>query len=216
MSEAVIEQLITDGLTAPSWSNTRPFMIAVASGDKRDRISADMLERWWLLAGFRSGNLAKKLKFFFSPRAWPISDYPMLAAYPKELQPRSRRVGKELYGLLGVARGDGQARDEQWANNYRFFGAPTVLFVFIHKSLDVFAANDAGLFAENLMLSAHAKGLGACAQGALAIWRSAVRKEFEVPKGYKLIYGIALGHPSDHKVNGFQANRIPTSEIIIK
>lgn len=211
----LVEALINDGLTAPSWSNTRPFLVGIATGEKRDRISQDMLSRWWVLAGARSGGLVQKIKLVFTPKAWPISDYDMLNAYPKELLPRSRRVGKELYALLEVARGDKQARDEHWALNYKFFNAPTVLFVFIHKKLDVFAANDAGLFAENLMLSAHNQGLGTCAQGAVGLWRSAVRREFKVPKGYKLVYGIAVGYPTDHKVNTFQAHRITAEEITI-
>jgi len=212
----VIEELITDGLTAPSWSNTRPYMVAVVSGEVRDRISADMLRRWDAAAGLRSGGILDKIKFLFRPDAWPQSDYPMISAYPKELQPRSRKVGKELYGMLGVARGDKKARDEQWANNYKFFGAPVEIFVFIHKGLDVFAANDAGLFAQNVMLSAEARGLGTCAQGAVAIWSNAVRREFNVPKGYKLIYGIAVGHPSNAAVNDFQAERLPAGDITIE
>jgi len=216
VSASVIEELITDGLTAPSWSNTRPYMVAVATGEVRDRISEDLLRRWDAAAGLRSGGILDKIKFLFRPDAWPQSDYSMISAYPKELQPRSRKVGKELYGMLGVARGDKKARDEQWANNYKFFGAPVEIFVFIHKGLGVFAANDAGLFAQNLMLSAQARGLGTCAQGAVAIWSNAVRREFNVPKGYKLIYGIALGHPSKEPVNGFQAERLPAGDITIK
>lgn len=212
---SVIEELITDAMTAPSWSNTRPYLVAVASGAQRDRISADLLQRWNLLAGFRSGGILEKLRFFFTPTAWPISDFAMLAPYPKVLQPRARKVGKQLYTLLGVARGDRKARDEQWAANYRFFGAPTELFIFVHKGLGVFAANDAGLFAQNLMLSAHSRGLGTCAQGAVALWRSAIHKEFQVPPGYKLIYGIAVGHPSAAEVNKFQAERLPASEITV-
>jgi nitroreductase len=212
----VIEELINDGLTAPSWSNTRPYMVAVVSGEVRDRISHDLLRRWNAAAGLRSGSILEKIKFAFRSYAWPQSDYPMMAAYPQELQPRSRKVGKELYGLLGVARGDKKARDEQWANNYKFFGAPVEIFVFIHKGLGVFAANDAGLFAQNLMLSAHARGLGTCAQGAVALWSNAVRAEFDVPKDYKLIYGIAVGYPSKDKVNGFQAERLPAADITIQ
>lgn len=211
----LIEELINDGLTAPSWSNTRPFMVAVASGELRDQIAKDFSERWALAAGFRSGTFAQKLKFILSPKAWPLSDYFMSNQYDKTLMPRARRVGKELYGLLGVARGDRKARDEQWARNYEFFGAPTVVFVFIHKSLDVFAANDVGLFAQNFMLSAHANGLGTCAQGALALWPSAVRAKFAVPKGYRMIYGIALGYKSDALANTFQAHRIGADEIKI-
>lgn len=212
----LIDEIIQDGLTAPSWSNTRPFMVAVASGEVRDRISQDMLERWSVGSGVTSGSLKEKIKFLFTPKAWPLSDYPIMKAYPKSLQPRAKRVGKELYGMLGVARGDKKARDAQWAKNYEFFNAPVEIFVFIHKGLSVFAANDAGLFAENLMLSAHAKGLGACAQGAVAIWPKAVHEEFNIPKGYKLIYGIAIGYPDDAEVNTFKANRIGVEEIKIK
>ncbi|MFM9014916.1 MAG: nitroreductase family protein, partial [Candidatus Nanopelagicus sp.] len=30
--QEIIEQILTDSLTAPSWSNTRPFKVAVATG----------------------------------------------------------------------------------------------------------------------------------------------------------------------------------------
>ncbi len=212
----VIDELISDGLTAPSWSNTRPFMVKVADGQLRDQISEEMLKRWSLLSAARTGNLWDKLKLVFTWIGLPISDYDMTNKYPEELIGRSRRVGKELYALLEVPRGDAKARDAHWANNYKFFGAPTVLFVFIHKSLGVHAANDAGLFAENLILSAHARGLGTCAQGAVALWRGAIRKYITVPKNYKLVYGIAIGYPSDDKVNTFQAHRLSPEEIKIQ
>lgn len=213
--DALIEKLLSDGLTAPSWSNTRPFMVAVASGEVRERISREMQRRWWLLAAARAKGIAGKIKLLLHLEAAPRADYNMFKPYPKSLQPRSRRVGKELYAALGVGRGDKKARDEQWARNYEFFGAPTELFIFIHKDLDVFAASDAALFAENLILSAHAHGLGTCAQGAAGMWPSIVRKEFKVPAGYKLLYGIAIGYASDHPVNKFGAHRIGPDEIRI-
>ena len=212
---AIIEELIADGLTSPSWSNTRPIMVAVASGELRDRISKDMLERAKVLTGFRIGSLADKIKFLFTPKAWPISDYTMLKPYPPELQPRTRRVGKELYGLIGVPRGDKKAREQQWMKNYEFFGAPVELFVFVHKSLGMFAANDAGMFSQNLILSAHARGLGTCAQGAAVLWADAVRRELNVPKGYKLLYGIAVGYASDSIINTFGATRLTPAEVTV-
>jgi nitroreductase len=212
---AVIEALIADGLTSPSWSNTRPIMVAVATGEVRDRISAEFHSRWNVLAGFRSGNLAQKIKFFVTPKAWPRSDYSMTAPYPKELQPRSIGNGKALYKHIEVPRGDKQARDAQWGRNFDFFGAPVAIFVYVHKGLGVFAANDAGLFAQNLMLSAHARGLGACAQGIAALWSAPSRREFNVPKNYKLIYGIAIGYPSDAHINSFGAQRLTPADITI-
>jgi nitroreductase len=216
VSQKLIDEIITDAMTAPSWSNTRPFMIGIAVGDKRDRISAGMLKRWKVLAAARNGGILPKLKLAFTPWAWPINDYNMLKAYPKELTVRSRKVGKDLYALLEVPRGDVAARDAHWARNYEFFGAPVEFFIFAHKGLGAYAASDASLFAQNLMLSAHARGLGTCAQGAVAMWSNFVKTEFELPSEYQLLYGIALGYPSDHKVNSFRAERLPISDIIAK
>jgi len=118
--------------------------------------------------------------------------------------------------LFGVKRGDRTARDVQWGKNYSFFGAPVELFIYIHKSLHVYAASDAGLMMQNLMLSAHAHGLGTCAQGAVNIWDDVIRKEFDISKDYRLLCGMAIGYPTDTPVNKFQANRIGLDELIIK
>ena len=217
----LVDALLTDAMTAPSWSNTRPYLVAVASGEVRDRISASMVSRWqvlgatrragwrgWLRLAVQWGQLAQAL------RALPRTEYRMLLNYPSPLLERSRRIGRDLYSLLGVARGDSKGRDDQWQRNYEFFGAPVELFVFVHRKLGLPAASDAGLFMQNLMLGATARGLGTCAQGAVAIWPDLVRAEFEVPEGYRLLCGIALGYPSNAAVNGFAAERLPAAAII--
>ncbi len=146
----------------------------------------------------------------------PTSNIKMSKPYVKELKPRAVRIGKELYAVLGVARGDRTARDAEWAKNYEFFGAPVELFIYIHKSLGIWSASDAGLMMENLMLSAHAHGLGTCAQGAVGIWDDVVRKEFDVPKDYRLLCGLAIGYPTDAPVNAFKAHRLSVDEITLK
>jgi hypothetical protein len=49
----------------------------------------------------------------------------------------------------------------------------------------------------------------------VAIWEDAVRAEFDVPSEYGLLYGVAVGYPSQHSVNRFGAERIPASEITL-
>jgi nitroreductase len=212
----IIEQILKDSLTAPSWSNTRPFKVAVASGDIRDRISNEFLSRWSVLSKIMRKGILNKLRIVYSRYGLPTSNRLIVKPYPAELKPRAERVGKEMYETFGVARGDRTARDQQWAKNYSFFGAPVELFIYIHKSLHVYAASDAGLMMQNLMLSAHAHGLGSCAQGAVAIWDDVVRKEFDVPKGYRLLCGISLGYPSESSMNDFKANRLEVEELTLK
>jgi nitroreductase len=214
--EELINQLIQDALAAPSWSNTRPFKIAIAKNEVKDRISAEFLRRWSALSRFRNGNLFTKLKVLLRGYGFPTSNRLLVRPYVPELKPRAERVGKELYEWIGIARGDRKARDIQWGRNYEFFGAPTVLFVFVHKSLGVYAGSDAGLMMQNLVLSAHARGLGTCLQGAVIIWDDVIRKEFDISKDYRLLCGIAIGYPSDAKVNDFKAHRLSVDEILIK
>ncbi len=212
----IINQILTDALTAPSWSNTRPFKVAVATGEVKDRISNEFQSRWAVLSKMMSKGWRSKFRLLRSRYGLPTSNRSIIKPYVAELKPRAERVGRELYQSLGVQRGDTEARNAQWGKNYSFFGAPVELFIYIHKSLHIYAASDAGLMMENLMLSAHGYGLGTCAQGAVNIWDDVVREEFEVSKDYRLLCGIAIGYPSDAKVNSFQANRIDVSELLLK
>ena len=212
----LIEKILKDSLTAPSWSNTRPFKVAVATGEIRERISTEFLSRWSVLSKIMRKGFLNKLRIIYSRYGLPTSNRSIAKPYPAELKPRAERVGREMYETFGVTRGDRTARDQQWAKNYSFFGAPVELFIYVHKSLHIYAASDAGLMMQNLVLSAHAHGLGTCAQGAVAIWDDVVRKEFDIPKGYRLLCGIAMGYPSDSSINDFKANRINVEELTLK
>ena len=214
--QELIDELLRDAMTAPSWSNTRPYLVGIATGEKRDQISRELLASWEAPAKALRGGTWGNIKLFFTRFGLPKSDYRVFRPYPKELVPRQQRVGSELYGMLGIKRDDHVARQAQWARNYEFFGAPVELFIFTHKGLGEYSVSDAGLFMQNLMLGAHARGLGTCAQGAVALWADPIRKQFQIPKGYKLLCGIALGYPSDHKVNSFEAERLPIEDIKLK
>jgi nitroreductase len=214
--QEILDQILTDALTSPSWSNTRPFKIAVTTGEVKDRISNEFLSRWSVLSKIMRKGFRNKLRLIFTRYGLPTSNRSIVKPYVKELRPRAQRVGKELYELFGVKRGDRDARDNQWGKNYSFFGAPVEMFIYIHKSLHIYAASDAGLMMENLMLSAHGFGLGTCAQGAVNIWDDVVRREFDIPKNYRLLCGMAVGYPSDSPVNSFKANRIGIDEVLFK
>ena len=118
----IINQILKDSLTAPSWSNTRPFKVAVATGEVKDRISNEFLARWHVLSKIMRKGFKNKLRLIFSRYGLPTSNRSIVKPYVAELKPRAERVGRELYTLFGVARGDRDARDKQWGKNYEFFG----------------------------------------------------------------------------------------------
>lgn len=211
----LLDAVLSDALTAPSWSNTQPYRLAVASGAVRDRISAELCARYDAGMRARRGGLPGRLRIALTRYGLPDGDFRVPERYPDDLQPRRVASGRALYEVLGIDRADRPARDRQMRRNVELFGAPTVVFVFVHSGLREYAVLDAGAMLQTLLLSAHARGLGACAQGALAIWAGPVRAEFAVPPQYRLICGVSLGYPTDHPVNHFAPGRAPLSEILL-
>jgi hypothetical protein len=50
----------------------------------------------------------------------------------------------------------------------------------------------------------------------VGIWDDVVRQEFDIPKDYRLLCGLAIGYPSAAPVNSFGAHRIGLNEIVIE
>ena len=212
----LIAAILDDARWAPSWSNTQPYRIAVASGALKDQIKELLLARFDAATKLQAGGLPAKLAAFLTrSKALPDGDFDTRFEYPPELVPRRRATGFGLYATLGIRRDDSAARHRQMRRNWEFFGAPVVLFVFVRRELGAYSVLDAGIFLQSLMLSAHARGLGTCAEGALGTWAGPVREAFEVPPNYKLLCGLALGWPSDHVVNAYNPGRAEVAEMLI-
>ena len=195
----VLEDILNEGVTAPSWSNTRPFMVAVATGGQRDRISNALVQRL--------RDSAEQKGMGANP------DFTHVIPYPEGLVERSQRVGKGIYDTLEIDRADAAARFKFLERNYEFFGAPTALFFFTHRGLDHFGTLDLGLYMQTVMLAAKARGIGTCAQGYLGNYPDIIREEFEVSDDYALVCGMSIGYPSDHPINSWGAERLPVTDL---
>lgn len=214
--EATMEEILAAALHAPSWGNVQPYRVAVASGALAQEISTDLMALYRHAMAFRNAGFLERLKMLKDGIPRPDGDFNTIMTYPPELDARYKATGKGLYELLGIKRGDRAARDKQMGKNFSFFGAPTVLFVFCSDDLGAYAALDTGAFIQSLALAAHTRGLGTCAQAALATWAKPVKKRFDIPQGYKLICGVALGYPTDAPVNAYAPNRRTLDELLIQ
>jgi nitroreductase len=211
----LLDAVLADANWSPSWSNTQPYRIAIASGDLAQRLKGELCERFDLAMTARQGGLWGKLKLLATRKGLPDGDLATSFEYPADLQPRRRATGHGLYELLGIARDDKVARNRQMRRNFEFFGAPTVIFVFAHRGLREFSVLDAGIFLQTLLLSAQAHGLATCAQGALATWAGPVRDAFAIPEHYRLICGVSIGFAAARPINCFNPGRGEVSELLI-
>ena len=85
-------------------------------------------------------------------------------------------------------------------NERAMFNAPTLIVIACDKS-NFFGAFDCGLLTQNILLAAESFNLGTCALGGVArlinadtVESKAVLAALNIPEGYEVILGIALGH----------------------
>src|SRR5262245_21811872 len=143
IDESVVREMLAAALDSPSWANTQPYRVALATGERCDVLRRDLLAA--------------------AVSDVPAGDYPLLFDYPGSLKSRRAAAGFGLYGVLGIARDDHARREAQYRRNFAFFDAPAVAFLFTHEALGAYAVLDAGVFLQSLLLVAAEAGVGTCA-----------------------------------------------------
>lgn len=173
---SLIREILELAARAPSGTNIQPWKVHVVSGDVRQRLEAEVLAH-------RETN---------PPDA--IAEFPRTSKRKEPYTSRMRKLGKDMYSLIGIPKGDQAANWAQWGRNYKFFDAPVGLIFTIDKDLDAMSFLDIGMFIQSLMLAAKARGLDTCAQGAWNNYWSATRRVLNVPDDEYIICGVSLGY----------------------
>ncbi len=216
VDDAVLNALLNEALESPSSSNSQPYKIAIAQGEKARVLGQALLAKYQQANMLSKQSLWHKLIAAIKGGVLPDGDFKtILGKYPGEFQQRRVDTGKGLYKVLGIERHDKKARDEQMAKNFYFYDAPVAMFFFIHPGMTHTALVDLGIFMQSLMLGATARGLGTCAEGALGMWRSPLEQHFDIPSEYKLVCGLALGYPDNHPVNQFRPEKMSLDSLLI-
>jgi nitroreductase len=173
-----IERILDVAARAPSGTNMQPWRVHVLTGAARDRVASAVVEV------FRN-----------PPPDLPASEYKY---YPdtffEPFLSRRRKVGFDMYGLIGIARGDTAAMKAQHARNFSFFDAPAGLIFTIDRRLEIGSWLDYGMFLQNVMIAARAEGLETCAQAAFAPLHAAIRDELALDPNEIVVCGMSLGY----------------------
>ena len=176
---ATIETLLQVAARAPSGTNTQPWRVYVLTGAARDTLSAR------LCAAYDDP----------AERARHVEEY---AYYPTEwVAPyidRRRKVGWDLYGLLGIAKSDKAGMHAQHRRNYEFFGAPVGLMFTMDRVMRQGSWLDFGMFLQNIMVAARGRGLDTCPQAAFTQFHRIITGHVGAAPDEQLVCGMSLGH----------------------
>ena len=190
-----IEAILEVASRAPSGTNTQPWKVYVLTGAARDRLSAAIVETY--LDPEAAGAHAEEYSYY--PTKW-VSPY----------IDRRRKVGWDLYGLLGIDKGDKARMHAQHGRNYIFFGAPVGLIFTIDRIMEQGSWLDYGMFLQSVMVAARARGLDTCPQAAFTPFHRIITGLLDCPPSEMLVCGMALGYADPQAVeNRLRTEREP-------
>jgi nitroreductase len=166
----LVEEAVALAMCAPSNSNVQPWHVVFASATVRDRLVAAMLAE---------------------ARAKP----PNVPQLPESHAHLRRELGALVYGAMGIARHDTEARQNAVLRNWEFFRAPLGGIVCMHRDFGLVDSMGVGMFLQTLLLALTARGLGTCVQVSIAGYPEIVREQLDIPEELIILCGLAVGYP---------------------
>lgn len=195
-----IEKILEVASRAPSGTNIQPWKVYVLTGAAKEALSADILKAY---ADPESGKEHTE-QYFYYPRQW-VSPF----------IERRRKVGWDLYTLLGITRDNKEGMAAQHGRNFRFFDAPVGLIFTIDRVLEQGSWIDYGMFLQNIMVAARARGLDTCPQAAFIHYHKIIRQHLQMPENELVVCGMALGFADPDKIeNKLVTEREPVSSFV--
>lgn len=192
----LIVELLEAARAAPSTFNTQPWSVHILSGDAKRALSEALVQ------------------------AHEANTYPPYAAMPNpapaDCTARQDDFARRYYGVLGIDRADMAARSRQTARNYVFFDAPVGLIFTINATLTKHSWLDCGMFVQNFMIAAQARGLATCPQVSFVRYQSVIAARLGFKATEAVVCGMSLGYPDPQAaLNQMQMPREPIAAFTI-
>ncbi|MDB5907265.1 MAG: nitrobenzoate reductase [Massilia sp.] len=180
-----IEAILEVSARAPSGTNIQPWKVTVLTGAARQRLSDA------ILAVYRDPEAAGAhvQQYHYYPRQW-VSPF----------IERRRKVGWDLYALLGLTRENKAGMATQHGRNYCFFDAPVGMIFTIDRVLEQGSWLDYGMFLQNIMVAARGRGLDTCPQAAFTQFHRIIAEQLGLPANETVVCGMALGYADLSKI----------------
>ncbi len=174
---ALVERILDVAARAPSGTNMQPWKAYALTGPALGKLKAA------LLSAEAEDGTTREAEYQYYPS-------PIFEPY----MGRRRKVGLDLYGILGIARGETAKMRKQHARNLMFFDAPVGLMFTINRKLKIGSWLDYGMFLQNVMVAARCNGLETCVQAAFAPFHEVIRADLGLDPDEIVVCGMSLGY----------------------
>ena len=178
-----IQKILEIAARAPSGTNTQPWKVYVLTGEIKQQLSIEILQ------AYNNPHNPHKEEYHYYPVQW-------LSPYLE----RRRKIGWDLYSLLGLGRENKAGMHAQHGRNYGFFDAPVGFIFTIDRIMEKGSWLDYGMFMQNVMLAAKARGLDTCPQAAFNQYHKIIHQCLKLSDQEMVVCGMSLGYADPTKI----------------
>ena len=199
VARETVEDILAAARRAPSGTNLQPWRVHVLSGAARQRLVDAVC------SAYDASEAGHEAEYDYYP-----------AEFFEPYLSRRRKIGWGLYGLLGIAKGDAERMRAQMRRNFEFFGAPVGLVFSIDRRMGRGGWLDYGMFLQNVMLAARARGFDTCPQVAWLDYHRIIARELGFGDQEMLVCGMCLGHADPDAIeNTLATERAPLDDFVL-
>lgn len=199
VSQETITHILEVSSRAPSGTNTQPWRVHVLTGNSLKQVSESVL------TAFRKSS------------ATHTNDRPhYMDKWRDPYLARRRKVGWDLYNLMGIKKGEREKTQKFHSENYRFFGAPVGLLFTIDRDMGWMSWLDYGMFIQNICIAARGQGLHTCPQASWGQYHKVLETELELEEPEMVHVGMSLGYEDTRaQPNKLETTREPVSKFAV-
>ncbi|KVV51492.1 nitroreductase [Burkholderia territorii] len=173
----VVKGILNSARYAATGANVQPWRVHVAAGEEKQRL----VDALCAVHEASPADHTSEYRYLPDPLPEPFAS-------------RRREFGEIFFGSLGIAHQDLAARAANTARNCRFFDAPVALIFTIDRRLEKGSWLDLGMFIQNTMLAAKARGLDTCTQEFLSRYHAVFRERLTLGSEELVVCTMAMGY----------------------
>ena len=185
--EEILKDIITISLDSPSWCNSQPWNIYVASGKTMEEIRKE-----WISKG------DQKIKGY--------ADIP--PGHRTDFSERSQAVMAKFYKQW-----DDFPKKEAEECNPHIFNAPTMVYLTLPKGHTKYSVLDLGTIEMAIMLAAKDHGVDSIPAYTTIMYPDVLRKYLKISDKEDIVIGIALGYEEKCQINEHRSVKINLDEV---
>lgn len=189
-----IRQIVKAAQQAPSWVNSQPWKVYVATGKTLKKIKQ--------MSQNQDNNQVK--------------GQPDLAVMAREDWAQVPQANMKAWGRQIVSYFDSydEAHSTMSGLAYQLNNAPAIAYITIPQQAPDWAIFDAGAFAQTMMLAAKNLAIDSIPTYNSVRFPQKLRKIMNIPRDERLVIGIELGYAEKTKINHYRSTRQPLDEIL--